>query len=454
MAEAHVLERVVPAHPLVAGLDVDLRGPRFGRDVIAAVDVDIDAADRVHRVGEAGEVDVDDVVDLEPGELLDHLEGLVRTALGVGDVELVDADPGDVDLQVTGDGEQRDRMLVGVDAEQDRGVGAAWVALRVEALVGADDQDRLRGAAVGLGELVAQRGERVVVGEPLGDVGEVEQDADRGRRGHRDHDHQRGGQEARPQGLCPGGLAVVGLVRDRLGLGSGSAAAATTAGSDSRSGSCFAARAWSAASASSSACSRSASARVSASTVSCEPAAGCSASSGCSASRGSSGSASASGSGSPGSSGSSRRAPRTRRRAPHPRARLPRPRLPRPPRRPAAPRRRAPRRRPPARAPRSRRRPPARGRGRARSRRTRRIRRPGALSRAPRGSGCSVVAGALAAGPGGGRRSLVLGALSPSSPSGTRRLVALVVGRHPVSPSTARSSAAGRLVANSTIAWR
>ena len=80
MAEAHVLERVVPAHPLVAGLDVDLRGPGFGRDVVAAVDVDVDAADRVHRVGEAGEVDVDDVVDLEPGELLDHLEGLLRTA--------------------------------------------------------------------------------------------------------------------------------------------------------------------------------------------------------------------------------------------------------------------------------------------------------------------------------------------------------------------------------------
>ena len=63
VAEADVLERVVAAQPLVAGLDVDLRGPRLGRDVVAAVDVDVDAADRVDGVGEAGEVDVDDVVD-------------------------------------------------------------------------------------------------------------------------------------------------------------------------------------------------------------------------------------------------------------------------------------------------------------------------------------------------------------------------------------------------------
>ena len=73
MAEAHVLERLVAAQPLVAGLDVDLRDALLRGDVVAAVDVDVDAADRVDGVGEAGEVDVDDVVDLEPGEPLDDL---------------------------------------------------------------------------------------------------------------------------------------------------------------------------------------------------------------------------------------------------------------------------------------------------------------------------------------------------------------------------------------------
>ena len=41
---------------------------------VAAVDVDVDAVDRVDGLGEADEVDVDDVVDLQAGELLDRLQ--------------------------------------------------------------------------------------------------------------------------------------------------------------------------------------------------------------------------------------------------------------------------------------------------------------------------------------------------------------------------------------------
>ena len=55
VAEAHVLERLAPAHALVAGLDVDVR---VGGGVVevAPVDVRVDAADRVDRPPEAAEV--------------------------------------------------------------------------------------------------------------------------------------------------------------------------------------------------------------------------------------------------------------------------------------------------------------------------------------------------------------------------------------------------------------
>ena len=126
VAVADVLERVVAAHPLVAGRDVDLgvlvdrRQPDV-RVVVVVVDVDVDAADRVDRVGEAREVDVDDVVDVvEAGELLDDLQGQLRPAVAVGGVELVDPVAGDVHLQVARD--RQDRDLVGGDAQQDRRV--------------------------------------------------------------------------------------------------------------------------------------------------------------------------------------------------------------------------------------------------------------------------------------------------------------------------------------------
>ena len=46
--------------------------------VVAAVDVDVDAADRVDGADEAEVVDVDDVVDRQAGQFLDHLKGELR----------------------------------------------------------------------------------------------------------------------------------------------------------------------------------------------------------------------------------------------------------------------------------------------------------------------------------------------------------------------------------------
>ena len=161
VAVADVLERVVAAHPLVAGRDVDLRVLLGGaqpdvRVVVVVVDVHVHAADRVDGVGEAREVDVDDVVDVvDAGELLDDLQGQLRPAVGVGGVELVDPVAGDVHLQVARDRQHRD--LVGGDAEQDRRVRARPDLLALRALVGAEDEDRLRLARVGDGELALNR---------------------------------------------------------------------------------------------------------------------------------------------------------------------------------------------------------------------------------------------------------------------------------------------------------
>ncbi len=55
---------------------------------VVAVDVDVDAPDRVDGLREALEVDVDDVVDLEAGQVLDRLQRLLDAAVGVGLVEL------------------------------------------------------------------------------------------------------------------------------------------------------------------------------------------------------------------------------------------------------------------------------------------------------------------------------------------------------------------------------
>ena len=69
VAVARERERVKPAERLVAGLQVDLRvvlgraGVGSVLVVVAVVDVDVDAADRVDGPGETGEVDVDQMVD-------------------------------------------------------------------------------------------------------------------------------------------------------------------------------------------------------------------------------------------------------------------------------------------------------------------------------------------------------------------------------------------------------
>ena len=90
VAEAHVVERVLAAQPLVAGLHVDLRVVLADRQaevrvVVAAVDVDVDAVHDVDRLAEAREVDRDRVIDAEAAlrraeQILDRARGQVQPA--------------------------------------------------------------------------------------------------------------------------------------------------------------------------------------------------------------------------------------------------------------------------------------------------------------------------------------------------------------------------------------
>src|SRR5206468_11897314 len=75
VAVPHILERLLAAQLLVAGLNVDdsvvlaVPEPRVVVEV-AAIDVYVNAPERIHTLPEPVEADVDVVVHREPGELL------------------------------------------------------------------------------------------------------------------------------------------------------------------------------------------------------------------------------------------------------------------------------------------------------------------------------------------------------------------------------------------------
>ena len=155
VAVADVVQRVAAAQALVAGLDVDRRvvGGR-GADVaveVVAVDVGVHAVEPVHERAEAGEVDVDDVVDPDPEHVLQRLDRERGTAPGVRGVELRGALARDRDLEVARDREHGDGLGPRAEADEHHRVRAR-VALRGRrAMIGADQQDRPRLAAAAAG---------------------------------------------------------------------------------------------------------------------------------------------------------------------------------------------------------------------------------------------------------------------------------------------------------------
>ena len=214
VAVAHVVERVAAAQPLVAGLDVDRGVGDVGVEV-AAVDVRVHAAHLVDRGLEALEVDVDHVVDADPREIgLHRPHRQPGSAVRVGGVDLRRAVAGDQDLEVAGDGEQRRGVLGGVQVDEHHRVRVPLDPPQPVGLahVGAEDEDRLRGARLGRGELGhLQRLLVPVLADRRGHVAHLQQ-AGGGGGDRAQHDHQAGGQrEALPhvQGQARRPLRVV-----------------------------------------------------------------------------------------------------------------------------------------------------------------------------------------------------------------------------------------------------
>jgi hypothetical protein len=151
MAEAYVVQRVLAAHSLVAGLQIDRRVLLVGGDgrivvvEVAPVDIGVHAAQAVDPALEAAEVDVEDVVDLD-AHRLDGPGRERRPARAIGGVDATSAVAGDRDHQVARDRHHRHRLLPRVQADDQHRVRARRNPLApiTEAAVGAEHEDRPR----------------------------------------------------------------------------------------------------------------------------------------------------------------------------------------------------------------------------------------------------------------------------------------------------------------------
>ncbi len=122
VAEAHVVQRVLAAELLVAGLQVDRRVVRLRAAVVvevAPVDVGVDAAEAVDGAAKAAEVHVDHVVDRDAQQRPHRANRELRPTELVGLVDLAPAVPGDVDDEVAGDRHDRRRVLVRIEVRDD-----------------------------------------------------------------------------------------------------------------------------------------------------------------------------------------------------------------------------------------------------------------------------------------------------------------------------------------------
>ena len=151
--EAHEVERLGAVELLIAGLQVD-RGVPGGAAVavvVAAVDVHPHAAELVDDLREPAEVDRDQVVDRDAGQLAHRVERPPRATVRVGGVDLghVGRLPRADDLgpQVTREREQRDGLSCRIGADQHQRVGTRRRALRLVRPPVVADHERSGGLA-------------------------------------------------------------------------------------------------------------------------------------------------------------------------------------------------------------------------------------------------------------------------------------------------------------------
>jgi hypothetical protein len=182
-------------------------GQTVVRVVVAAVDVDVHASDLVDRVDEPAERRRHRVVDVEAvgvgaQQILDRARREVEPPEAVRLVDLRAPPAGDLDREVARDREQRDRARLRVDAqEHDRVRPCVGLAVGV-AVVGADEQDRLRLAGRRLGDRARGELDRVtVVLEVVLQVLELEQPC--GRHGAAGEDRDEQPREQHPQRQHP-----------------------------------------------------------------------------------------------------------------------------------------------------------------------------------------------------------------------------------------------------------
>ena len=168
---ADEVECLIAAELLVAGEEIDRGEAEVAAAVveIAPVDVEPDAPDCVDELAEAAEVDRDQVVDRNAGQLANGLERALGPArrVGVVDPRAERRPAGAVDLheQVARERQHRDRLRVGIGAHEHDRVRARRRSLPLTgALVVADHERRRR--------LAGQR-----------DVEPLRRDLDLGRRG-------------------------------------------------------------------------------------------------------------------------------------------------------------------------------------------------------------------------------------------------------------------------------
>ena len=86
----------------------------------------LDATDRIHHVRHGTHTDLDEMINSETRELLNCFNEQLRTTVGVGRVDLIPPDPGDLRVGISRD-RQGDSLAVRCDVDQHNRVGTLGI---------------------------------------------------------------------------------------------------------------------------------------------------------------------------------------------------------------------------------------------------------------------------------------------------------------------------------------